>query len=254
MSLFQICYGPEIGAIFHSVQKYPGITKRDLIEKYQYQPEGDISSLVDAALNFLLNLKYIEIDKKKNIWPLLKNSQINELTFVKRLKEIAEDSSNTNDANFIFSTMYYQLFVIPNQMYVKDLYYEANLVFEKLAISQEKVNAWKRIMEYLGLGYRVYGGFYALPHTKLIVGVLKEVGEWDGPLQLFLEKKIHPIIPCISQGTIFNGVLYSILFLGKTNVVRLTKKQDLPYLSYGENGQVNWITVGGEKNDSLHNH
>ncbi|MEH7386758.1 hypothetical protein V7147_15300 [Bacillus sp. JJ1521] len=247
MSLFQICYGPEIGAIFHSIQKYPGIHKSDLIKNYQYQPEGDISSLVDAALNFLLNLRYIEIDKKKGIWPLINNYQVRELTIVKRLNEIADVNQDPTGPNYIFSTMYYQMFVIPNRMYIKDLYYEANLTYEKLAISQEKVNAWKRIMEHLRLGYRVYGGFYALPHTNLIEDIIEEIGEWDGPLQLFFEKKIHPVIPCISNGTIFNGILYGILHLGKTGVATLTKKQDLPYLSYGEKGQWNWITVGGNQ-------
>ncbi|WP_312474719.1 hypothetical protein [Neobacillus sp.] len=245
MSLFQICYGPEIGAILQSIQKYPGISKVELVTKYQYQPQGDISSLVDAALNFLLNLKYIQIDNLKNIWPMHKD-RIKEIHYLSRIKEIADETNNPTDPNYIFSTMYYQLFVVPNQLYIKDLYYEANLIFENLAISQEKVNAWKRMMEYFGLGYRVYGGFYALPHSKLMKSIVQESGTWEGPLQIFFEKKINSFIPCIYNGTVFHGILYSIFNLNGVNIAELTKKQDLPYLSYGEKKQWNWVKLGGE--------
>ncbi|MGG3471325.1 hypothetical protein ABES02_28125 [Neobacillus pocheonensis] len=245
MSLFQICYGPEIGAILQTVQKYPGIARDELITRYQYQKNGDISSLMDAALIFLSNLKYVNLDEKKNIWPLNEN-EIKGFHYLQRLKEVAE-SNNSADSNYIFSTMYYHLFVVPNQLYLKDLYYEANLKFEKQAISQEKVNAWKRIMEYFGLGYRVYGGFYALPHLHLMESIVREIGEWEGPLQLLFEKKINPIFPCINNGSVFNGVVYSILNLGKVNILELSKKQDLPHQSFGESKQWNWVKIGGDQ-------
>lgn len=245
MSLFQICYGPEIGAILQTVQRYPGISREALITKYQYQPEGDISSLMDAALIFLINLNYIEIDSLKNVWPL-KETEVKIINYHERLKEIAEETSNPADPNYVFSNMYYQLFVVPNQLYVKDIHYEANLKFEKLAISQEKVNAWKRIMEYFGLGYRVYGGFYALPHIHLMEMSVKKIGEWEGPLQVLFEKKLDPFIPCVYKGTVFNGMIYSILNLGKGNTLKLSKKQDLPYQSFGEQKQWNWVKLGGD--------
>lgn len=246
MSLFQICYGPEIGAILQTVQDYPGMAKEDLIKKYQYQPNGDISSLMDAALIFLTHLQYIHVDELKNIWPL-KKSEVESQHYLKRLKEIGEESNNPTDSNYIFSTMYYHLFVTPNQLYLKDLYYEANLKFDKLAISQEKVNAWKRIMEYFGLGYRVYGGFYALPQSYLMESIVRDIGKWEGPLQLFFENKINPIIPCVYKGTVFNGIVFSILNLGKVGILELYKKQDLPYQSFGEQKEWNWVKLGGDR-------
>jgi hypothetical protein len=245
MSLFQICYGPEIGAILQTIQRYPGISKEELITKYQYQPQGDISSLMDAALIFLINLNYIQIDNQKYVWPL-KATEVKIFHYHERLKEIAEESSNPADPNYVFSNMFYHLFVVPNQLYVKDIHYEANLKFEKLAISQEKVNAWKRIMEYFGLGYRVYGGFYALPHLELMERIVQEIGEWEGPLQVLFEKKLDQFIPCVYKGTVFNGMIYSIINLGKGNALNLSKKQDLPYQSFGEQKQWNWVKLGGD--------
>ncbi|WP_144553430.1 hypothetical protein [Bacillus sp. X1(2014)] len=245
MSLFQICYGPEIGSILQTVQKNPGIARSELIAKYQYQPEGDISSLMDAALIFLMNLHFIKLDELKHIWPL-HHSEVKDFHYLQRLKEIAEESNNPADSNYIFSTMYYYLFVVPNQLYIKDLHYEANLKFDKLAISQEKVNAWKRMMEYFGLGYRVYGGFYALPQLNLMKSVVKEIGPWEGPLQLFFEKKINSIIPCVHNGSVFNGMVFAVLNLGNDSILRLSKKQDLPYTSFGEKKEWNWVKIGGE--------
>jgi hypothetical protein len=245
VSLFQICYGPEIGAILQTIQENPGIEREKLINLFQYKPEGDISSLIDAALIFLLNLHFIQIDEAKQLYSL-RQSEVRSFHYLQRLREIASESINMEDSNYIFSSMYEKLFVVPNQLYIKDLYFEANLKFERKSISQEKVNAWKRIMEYFGLGYRVYGGFYALPQLKLMEGLVKEIGPWEGPLQLYFEKKINPIIPCVHNGTIFNGMVYAVLNLAKDPFLKLNKKQDLPYNSFGEKKEWNWVKIGGE--------
>lgn len=210
--------------------------------KFQYQPEGDVSSLIEASLNFLLNLKTIQMDNEKSIWPIY-NDEVNNLNFLKSLKIIAEETEDRTNPNYIFSTLYYYLFIVPNRIYVKDVFYESNLISDKLSISQEKVNAWKRIMEYLGLGYRVYGGFYAVPQFELTDKIIKEIGYWEGPLQLFFERKINNTLPCIYNGTVFKGVVYAFLNLGKNNIVEISKKQDLPYQSFGE---WNWIRIGGD--------
>jgi hypothetical protein len=252
MSLFQICYGPEIDSILNTIQNKPGIKKEVLIKNYQYFEQGDISSLVDAAINFLVELGFIQVQNSKEIWPIKFEGQVSRLDIIKRLSELSNETMDPVDPNYIFSSMYYRLFVTPNRLFIKDLYYETNLAYERLAISQEKINAWKRIMEYLGLGYRVYSGFYALPQYNLMKEVIKEIGKWEGPLHLFFERKIDPIIPCLTNGGIYNGITFSILNLGETGMFTLSKKQDLPYLSFGENSHWNWIQVGGDYIDSLH--
>ncbi|MGD6893740.1 hypothetical protein [Bacillus infantis] len=244
MSLFQICYGPEITSIMETIQKHPGILKADLVRKYQYHNQGDISSLVEAALIFLLNLKFIQVSKKKELVPIF-NEEIKEISFLKRLKELVDNAEDPEDPNVIFSTLYSKLFVMRDELYLKDLYYEANLLFEKMAISQEKINAWKRIMEYFGLGYRVYGGFYALPKLKILEDIIEEIGEWEGPLQVFFEEKINPIIPCVYNRKVFKGMIYAVLNLHDQELLKLSKMQDLPYTSFGDKNEWNWIRIRG---------
>lgn len=243
MSLFQICYGPEIESIFNVIKKYPGISISGLVEKFQYSDQGDISSLVDAVLNFLINLNFIKIDENKKIYPT--NKHISKLNIIKRLSEIARETNDPSNPNYVFSSIYYQIFVTQNQLFVKDLYYQTNLEFEKCLVSQEKINAWKRMMQFFGLGYRVYGGFYALPHNELMTEMLKENENWEGPIQIFLENHIDPYIPCIYNGNAYLGVVFSLLNLGNNGYISLSKKQDLPYHSYGEKKEWNWMRIGG---------
>jgi hypothetical protein len=245
MSLFQICYGPEILAINNTIYSEPGVTRKEIIENYQINHGNDISSLVDAVLNFLLNLELIKFDQEKGLWPESDYS-LEKLDYIVRLNKIKNNLSDISDHNLVFSRIYYDSFVIPNQLFVKDLYYVTNLNYEKVVISHEKINAWKRIMEYLGLGFRMYGGFYALPQPTLMKDIVNRIGSWEGPLQQYFEKQIHKYIPCNHNGSLFRGVVFSILNLNDYENVTLSKKQDLPFSSFGDNYEFNWIKVKGE--------
>jgi hypothetical protein len=244
MSLFQICYGPEIHSIFKTIQKNPNIQISELVTKFQYNAEGDITSLIEAVIQFLQSLEAINIDNKKQI-----SSKENHLDFIDihlRFNKISEKLNDPSNPDYVFTTMFYELFVKPNNLFIHDLHFETNKSFERVSIGQEKINAWKRMMEYFGLGYRYNGGFYALPQYKLLKRLINYIGDWEGPLQLFFEEKIHPIIPCVYNGNVYNGVIFSILNLNNSHKIQLSRKQDLPFQAYGEKKEWNWVTVRSE--------
>ena len=246
MSLFQICYGPEIHSIFLTVQRYPKISIDELVNKFQYHPEGNITSLVDAVIKFLLELEVINVDSTKQIQTTEENLDI--VTIFKRFNRITDKYNDSTNPNLVFTTMFYELFVKTGDLYIKDLHFETNKAFTKVSISQEKINAWRRMMEYFGLGYRYYnGGFYALPQLKLMKNLINDIGKWEGPLQIFFENYINPIIPCIYDGNVFNGFVYGVLNINEIGLVTLSRKQDLPFISYGDKKQWNWISIGGSK-------
>jgi hypothetical protein len=249
MSLFQICYGPEIHSIFNTIQRFPNIRLSDLVSKFQYNAEGDITSLIEAVLQFLQSLEVIDIDNKKQI--STKEIQLDFIDIHLRLNKIADKLNDPSNPNYVFAKMFYDLFVKPNNLFIHNLHFETNNTFERISISQEKINAWKRMMEYFGLGYRYNGGFYALPQYKLIKHLINYIGDWEGPLQLYFEDKIHPIIPCVYKGNVFNGVIFSILNLNESHIIQLTRKQDLPFQAYGEMKEWNWIAVGSESSVTL---
>ncbi|RNB92525.1 hypothetical protein EDM56_02185 [Brevibacillus fluminis] len=238
--LFQMCYGPEIQTIFESIRRNPGLSRCQLKHTYQYQEEGDISSLIDGALVILKDLNYIHDENGF----LYSNDVDWKVTDIFRKLNRISQTEEEETLNFVFSTMYDQVFVKPDKMFVVNIHYQVNSKFSKTMVGHEKINAWKRIMEFLGLGRRVYSGFYALPQLSLLQEIVREAGEYEGGLQPYCERVIQPILPCItSQGNIFKGILYGLLALNDQRIIEISCKQDLPYKSYGPNHEWNWIKV-----------
>ncbi|MBD3921006.1 hypothetical protein H8B09_19730 [Paenibacillus sp. PR3] len=241
--LFQMCYGPELEVIYKSIKKAPGIDVIRLCENYQYSDEGDISSLIESALVILEDLKFIRKDGKGFV--PIENVEWNlKMVFV-RLQQIAREKTGTEESmNYIFASLYEQIFVKPDKMFSANIHYQVNSKFSKTLVGHEKVNAWKRIMECWGLGQRAYSGFYALPQITLIQEIIEDSGEWEGGLHPFCEKYIDPVLPCITlDGNIFKGIIFSLIALHEKGCLRLSYKQDLPYKSYGSNNEWNWIKL-----------
>lgn len=241
--LFQMCYGPEIQAVYESIRRYPGQDTLSLKQQYQYQNTGDITSLIECALTILEDLRFVF--KKGNRYFVSEDRKWSNKEVFSRLQKISRSESNTEESlNYIFASIYDQLFVKPDRLFVTNLHYQVNSKFNKTLVGHEKINAWKRMMECWGLGRRVYSGFYALPRLSLLSEIIKEIGEWEGGLQPFCEKNIHPILPCItSEGKIFKGLIFGLQALHHHHVLKMSFKQDLPYRSNGPNNEWNWIRL-----------
>ncbi|SMP32046.1 MULTISPECIES: hypothetical protein [Laceyella] len=237
--LFQMCYGPEIPSIYEMIKENPRITIDELKEIFQYTTATDISSLIENTISFLMTIQFIE---KKESGYLAICGDWDVIMFLKRLVEISKNEP-TNSLNYVFTTLYYELFIKPNKLYIEDVHYSVNKHFNEIMVGKEKINAWKRIMEFFGLGYRMYTGFYALPHLSLLQQLVKRSGSFSGSLYQYCLDNIHPIIPCIHQGQIFDGLLMGLSFLNKEEIIHLERKQDLPYPSFGSKQQWNWITI-----------
>ncbi|MGA8943027.1 MAG: hypothetical protein WB502_09975 [Thermoactinomyces sp.] len=240
--LFQMCYGPEIPSLYEMINNNPGITKSELIESFQYSTETDISSLIENTITFLQEAFFIE---KKGSGYLAKSGDWDHLNLLKNLTFISKTKSNTS-LNYVFSTIHFEIFVKPNIMYVDNLHYRVNKHFNETLVGKEKINAWKRMMEFFGLGYRMFTGFYALPHPNLLKQLIRRSSPFNGSLYQYCLEKIDPIIPIVHQGKIFDGFLMGFYFLHEEKIIRLEKKQDLPYPSFGLQQQWNWITIPKE--------
>lgn len=235
-----MCYGPEIRSMFECLIKEPGLTAIELKEKYQYQNNGDIKSLVDSVVVFLKELSLIEQRQEMNY---VTTSEWSTSDMFRRLNEISR-KGNPDSLNYVFASLYETFFVKPDKLFVSNLHYQVNSLNGKAMVGHEKVNAWKRIMECYGLGRRVYSGFYALPRFELLIEIIREVGFWEGPLHQYCEKFINPIIPCITtEGNVFRGLLYGLNALNEKKVIEIKNKQDLPFKSYGPEYNWNWITT-----------
>lgn len=239
--LFQMCYGPEIEAIYESIRQGSGMNRSQLKSAYQYREEGDITSLIDGTLTILKNLRFIYEENGK-----MYSSEGREWKVTDVFRELTKisEQEESETLNLVFATLYDQVFVKPDKIFVDNIHYQVNSLLSKIMVGHEKINAWKRIMEFLGLGRRVYSGFYALPHLSLLREIILEVRGWEGGLHPFCENVIQPTLPCItSGGSIFRGMLYGLLALNDEKIIDITYKQDLPFKSYGPNHQWNWIKI-----------
>lgn len=238
--LFQMCYGPEIRSIYEIIRREQKQTIHELKEKFQYSGEGDITSLIDGALVLLKDLQFVN-QENQVYFPV--EPQWSVIEIFKKLRAISQVKQE-DSLNYVFSTLYEELFVKPDRLFLVNMHYHINSKFDKTMVGHEKVNAWKRIMEYFGLGRRVYAGFYALPHLGLLKEILSAVGPWEGGLHPFCENKLHPIIPCITgDGNVFKGLLFGLVSLNDQGYIELSYKQDLPFKAYGPEHQWNWIKV-----------
>lgn len=233
-----MCYGPEIRSMFECVRNEPGLTTFEIKERYQYDSNGDVKSLVDGVFVFLKELELIEQKEDKNY---ITTPHWSTTEMFRRLNGISK-KGDTNTLNYVFASLYETLFVKPDQLFVSSLHYNVNSNYAKTMVGIEKINAWKRIMECYGLGRRVYSGFYALPRLDLLVEIINEIGVWEGPLHQYCERYINPVIPCITlEGNVYRGLLYGLNALHEKGMIEIKNKQDLPYKSYGQEYNWNWI-------------
>lgn len=245
-----MCYGPEIESIYNSIKRYPGQNNSQLTKLYQYTNDGDISSLIESATIVLEDLELIR--KDESLFFVTDDIEWSNKEVFRRIRKICESESiNDGSLNYVFTSIYEQLFVKPDKMFMTNIHYQINHKFNKTLVGHEKINAWKRMMECWGLGRRVYSGFYALPHSTLLQDILKGVGEWEGGIHPFCEKYIQPYLPCVtSDASIFKGTIFGLVHLHKLKFVKLSFKQDLPHKSYGPNKEWNWININVK--DELH--
>lgn len=237
-----MCYGPEIQMIFESILLQPEKTVWDLKKEFQYEDDGDIKSLIEGVVIFLEEVKFIS-RTENGIIPLEKNWD--RLQLFKNIRDISKNEPN-DSLNHVFTTLFDQLFVKPDQMFVMNMHYHINSKFEKTLVGHEKINAWKRIMECFGLGRRVYTGFYGLPHISLLKEIVQHIGPWEGPLHQYCEIYIDPILPCITaEGNVYSGLIFGLSYLNSIDYIEISQKQDLPFKSYGSSHEWNWIHIKG---------
>ncbi len=237
--LFQMCYGPEVKSVYNVIRRNPGLTIDDLCQRFQYHPAGSIVSLLQGVIVLLSDLDMIRVSDGYRVtvdepWNPVKISYK-----IFDLRHHVADSA----LDYAFTHIYEDLFVLPDQLFVPNLHVAVNMKYEQLAIGEEKINAWKRMMEYFGLGYRLYSGFYAIPHLRLLTDIIGQVDHWDGPLHRFCEDVINPNLPCLTASrAVFSGTIFALTHLHRQGSIHLARQQDLPYPSYGED-KWNWVTI-----------
>lgn len=239
--LFRTVYGPELEAIYQLVldSTERGIDRDGIIQMFlPLLDERPSTQSIDDAVHFLVASRMIRSVEGYFLATTTDNETTSfRLLLLKRLRRLQEGHDSTlHSSDAIYLALLDRLFVLPNRRFVPALHVAANeldIVTAIGGLNREKIQAWARVMAFLGLGKRVNGGFLFLPSPQLMVEILLSAQQNKGILQSFVEEHLATYLPCVNQeyylSTPFESAL---LYLYDRGMLSLYSLQDSPSRPY----------------------
>jgi hypothetical protein len=245
--LFRTVYGPELASVYFYVQEYGPSSQKDLFDIF-----GAISSKkkssptnIEDALGFLEAAEML--NKNNQLWSArckVRNEIGFKIEILNKLRSI-QTSNNLSNGNLLdryFIEFIDLLFIKPNVAFNNELHSKINSIDIPLPCSDEKVNAWRRVLEYLNVGTRAYGGLSIIYSEELVKNILSDWEEKEGPLQMFLEQHFDKYLPWkTKKGDVCYALANTFYLLESRGVINLSTKQDLPSKSYLGTKKIKWI-------------
>ena len=205
--LFVTVYGPELESLFQYIcvysEKQGTVHKQQIYDAYcphASAPSKGQTKNIDDGLRFLLAARLIE---GEHLYTPTIPLPVDPLPFAalvfRQLYQL--DQYEIAPLDHLYISLLEQLFILPNRMWVENVHQAVNqlpLAQQLGGISQEKTGAWRRVMEFLGVGYRKSEGFYCLYSPDLILSLLQHWGHVEGTLQPCCEEYLQQWLPCLT--------------------------------------------------------
>ncbi len=242
--LFVTVYGPELESLFYYIhrctQQEGSISREQLYSTYLPQTalthKGQTKNIEDAT-SYLKAAGLIEGDKDSfTTQPSIDVSMPFAALLLRQFRQLEHISTQIPRIDLLYITLLDQLYITPNQSWISDVHAAANqlgLAQQIGGVSQEKIGAWKRVMEFLGLGYRMGSGFYCLYRPELLQAILERWPLGEGMLQEFFERYLQSWLPCLTgRGEVAQPVACALEYLAQKRSIDLHAKQDSPSRPY----------------------
>ncbi len=241
--LFRTVYGPELEAIYQFVVKSnaqgakPG--RQDIYAAFvPRRSDGTFppTQNVDDALAFLKSARMIEGDAGFQARKPAPNGTFAAqlLRAMRSIESGAEEPDHVIDPLYIL--LLTELFIKPDRLFVKNVHAEANRlrqVREAGGLSKEKIQTWKRVMEFLKVGRRALGGFLCAYAPELVLAIVNQWAEDRGTLQSFFVDHFDHVLPYSqTNGDLARSVAASLTCLVEQDQVELFTLQDSPTRAY----------------------
>ncbi len=255
--LFVTAYGPELEVLYFFIQKQTrahGNVSRERIYA-SFVPHAQLSSKgqtknIDDGLAYLKSAGLIEGEEYYTS-SFMENQEENTPSFsallLRSFRKMEQNFPNCSMTDHLYITLLEQVYVLPDRVWVSDMHTAINqleLAKQIGGVSIEKVGAWKRVMEFLGLGYRLGNGFYCQYHPSLLSNIIGQWSKQEGTLQEFLEEYLQTWLPCINaRGEIALPVASTFHFLEQQGYFRLSRQQDSPSRPYLGTRQLRGIEI-----------
>lgn len=245
--LFRTVYGPELQAVYDFVRKH-GVVQLGLLFRWMVQQpvRGYEGTNLEEAISFLFDLGLLQRDHTRpDVLTAIPTRDLR-LGILERLPVEGRPALRAqHPLDPWFRRLLAACFVLPNRPYVPRLHRTANELQLPAPLSEEKVNAWRRVMEFLGCGFRVGdGGFVACYSTELIASLLSG---WrtEGPLEECLEYLEQYVPARTSSGDMAESVAAPLRELERRGWVRMVPRADFAGRAFLADRRVKWIMIGG---------
>ena len=238
--LIRTVYGPELAAIYsYLVQTNGRLSRHDIHQAFMPVcddgPTGSTQN-IDDALSFLVASGLVQEDTGFHAV-----SDDSRLPF--RLLALAQLKSLSNgkitaqhEVDALYMLILDELFIKSDRVFVADVHAEANKLRRIKAaggLSREKIQAWKRVMSFLGVGQRVETGFQCTYAPDLLLSILASWRNKDGLLQSFFESHLTRYLPFETEaGDLAQAIVQPLLYLAGQGRVALAPRQDSPSKPY----------------------
>jgi hypothetical protein len=204
--LFRPVYGPELEAIFTFISgSAEPVLREDIYRACLPQTDRRTSVStqgVDDALSFLTAAYLIEGSRKFKSLPVNSDEPF-QLLVLRQLQALAQgDLEPVHETDPLYIQLLDQMYIRPDQVFISDLHTAANqvrTVKEIGGLSQEKLRAWKRVMAFLGLGYRVGNGFHCTLSPTLLQSIVERRLLGEMAITAFIETALSRYLPSQTQ-------------------------------------------------------
>lgn len=245
--LFRTVYGPELEAIYAFVVQQSTLgtvpSRQDIHQAFiPTLSDGKLGKTqnVDDALSFLKAAGLIMESQasRSTTYCAVEGAsttfRVRTLQAMRQVETGLRKPAHPTDA--LYTLLLTELFVKPNRLFIKDLHSQANQlrqVREAGGLSKEKTQTWKRVMQYLGIGRRVTGGFLCVYTPGLVTEILDTWDHEQDTLQSLLESHFAQVLPFeTDEGDIADCVAPAFEHLAKQGAVVLSPLQDSPSKHY----------------------
>jgi len=234
--LFETVYGPELERVYAFISAR-GAPTAPIARGSLYDamvPNGGVGHTKNAqdAVAFLRSACLINEDAR-GLW--VEAQDRFRPALLRRLRVI-QTNERADALDRLYMTLVEDLFVRPNRLYRTDLHVAANGL-DAPPISQERVNAWARVLEYLGLGCRVARGFHCAYTPSLIAELLAQHPPGLYEIDRLLEDILGAYLPVRARdGTIALTLQGALMQLHEDGVARFARLQDSPARPFGADG------------------
>lgn len=250
--LFRTVYGQELETIYKYLSTTEStLSRQDIVQAFvpmSSTPSVIVSPQnVEDALSFLVSSQLIkEADGFFTADYVELPFRLALLQNLRRIEIGILEPKHPLDP--LFMRFLNDLFVQPDIAFIDNLYSQANSLIgtqHEGGISKEKIQAWKRVMEYLGLGYRVQNGFLHSIHPSLLQDIIGIMRSHHSTLQNFFEQNLACFLPYLTRsGDVSQGIRETMLSLVQAKQIHMTTLQDSPSKAYFQPQNLRYITRG----------